>query len=246
MSTSGTSSYVATRDTIISRALRICSAIGQGETPSAAAFTEANQALNDLIKEWQADGMQLWKIKTCTPITLIASQGSYVIGTGAAVNQVAPLRIYQMWSRNIASGADSPGNIYTKNEYDRFAAKNSLGTPTILYYNPPGATTGAMTGTIYLLPIPDANAVSQVQLMFTGLYPLEDMTASTDNPDFPSFYYNALTWNLAGQLSYEYAVPLSERAMIDKKADFHREKAEGFDVEEGSLYLMPQWEFGEG
>ena len=69
---------------------------------------------------------------------------------------------------------------------------------------------------------------------------------SADNPDFPSFYYNALVWNLAGQLSYEYSVPLAERAMIDKKADLHRQRAEGFDVEEGSLYLMPQWEFGEG
>jgi len=248
MPTSGSAVYATTRDQVITRALRICSAIGQGETPSATAITEANQCINDLIKEWQADGMQLWKIKTCTPITLAAGQGSYVIAVGGSVNQIPPLKIFQMWMRNIATGADSPGNIWTKNEYDRFAAKSTLGTPTILYYNPPSTPSmiGSQTGTAYLLPVPDANAVSQVNLMFTGLYPLEDMSNSTDNPDFPAFYYNALVWNLAGQLSYEYSVPLSERAMIDKKAAFHLDKAQGFDVEEGSLYLMPQWEFGEG
>lgn len=248
MPASGVYGYSVTRDQIIARALRICSAIGQGETPSTTAITEASQTLNDLMKEWEADGMQLWKVSSCTPIALTANKGIYSIGpSGADVSQTAPLKIFQMWMRNTSTLADSPGNIWTKNEYDRFASKSTTGSPTILYYSPPGVPTASgQVGNIYLLPVPDANAAASQQLVFTGLYPLSDFTVGTDNPDLPSYYYNSLVWNLAGQLSYEYSVPLSERAMIDKKAAFHKEIAEGFDVEEGSLYLMPQWEFGEG
>ena len=46
--TSGLYALSTTRDGIITRALRIIGAIGQGETPTATAITEASEALNDL------------------------------------------------------------------------------------------------------------------------------------------------------------------------------------------------------
>src|SRR5689334_6936622 len=106
--TSGTTNWSRTRDDIIKRALRIIGAIGQGETPTTDAVTEASAALNDLVKEWQTDGMQLWKYTTSSLITYVAGTKTYNIGTGATVNQLAPLKIVQAFNRNIASSADQP------------------------------------------------------------------------------------------------------------------------------------------
>lgn len=243
MATSGTSSYIVTRDDIITRALRMVSAIGQGETPDATAVTEASMALNMLIKEWQADGMQLWKIITKN-FPVVAGTASYNIGIGATINQEAPLKIIQAYTRN-SNNADAPMTIFTKEEYDSYSSKSTGGTPTQMFYKTPGPSTGAMVGTITLLPVPTTNDVAGgLNIYVTGVSPLQDFSASTDNPDLPSYYYNALTWGLADQLATEYGLPLTERGFIQNKAEKHLEKAKGFDIEEGALYLQPAWDYG--
>jgi hypothetical protein len=237
MATATTSSFVATRDDVIQRALRLCGAIGQLETPDAGAVTEANMALNMLIKEWQGDGMQLWKITTIN-FPVVAATSTYNIGVGSTINQEAPLKVIQAYAR--VGTADTPFTLFTKQEYDMYSSKTIAGSPTQMFYKTPGATIGAMVGTIYLLPVPTATDVSNgMNIYMTGVFPLKDFTASTDNPDLPSYYYNALCWGLADQLSTEYGVPLSERGFIQSKAERHLEKAKSFDIEEGSLYLQP-------
>jgi hypothetical protein len=245
MATSGSTNYAVTRDDIITRALRLVNAIGQGEVGNADAVSEAAVALNMLIKEWQADGMQMWKMSTIN-FSMTALTSTYTIGVGATINQVAPLKVLYAFNRNSANATyplDTPMLLYTKDEYDRHSSKSTQAAPSILYYKPPGATTGNMTGTITLLPIPRAADVTSNSIYMTCMFPLEDFDASTDNADLPSYYYNALVWGLADQLSSEYGVPLSERGWIQNKAMMHLEKAKAFDIEEGSLYLVPdnQW-----
>lgn len=240
--TSGTSNWSRTRDDIIKRALRIIGAIGQGETPTTDAVTEASAALNDLVKEWQADGMQMWKYTTSSLITYTAGTKTYSIGTGATVNQVAPLKIVQAFNRNIASSVDQPLILVTQQEYRMLGNKSSSGTPNQLWYLPPGPPSTEMVGVITVYPQPDTNAASTVNLVVIGMYPLFNFDAATDLADFPSFYYNALSWGLADQLSYEYGVPYAQQSMITKKAEGHLEKALGYDREEGSVYVQPDWQ----
>lgn len=241
--TSGTTSYSATRDNIIKRALRIIGAIGQGETPTTNATTEASQALNDLVKEWQADGMQMWKYKLSNAITYVASTKTYTIGVGATgSNQVAPLKVVQAFNRNTSSNLDQPLLILTRQEYAILGNKSSTGTPNQVHYFPPGPPSTEMVGTLTVYPVPDSNAASTLNLYVVGMFPLEDFDAASDLADFPSFYYNALCWGLADQLSYEYGVPFAQQSMISKKAEFHLEKAQGYDHEEGSVYLQPNWQ----
>ncbi len=244
MATSGSTNYTCTRDDIINRALRIVSAIGQGETPDTTAINEAATALNMLVKERQADGMQLWKVQTCSPITLTASTKDYNIGKSSTIAQVAPLKILQAWIRTTSSADDSPMLIITKADYDLYGVKTSTGQPSQLYYNPPGPGLPEQQGTITLYPAPDTTTATNCTLVFTAMYPIMEFDVSTDNPDFPSYYFNALTWGLASQLAYEYGVPLAERSMITKMADMHLTKALGFDIEEGSFYIQPEarWE----
>lgn len=244
MGVSTSTNYSITRDDIIKRALRIIGAIGQGETPPTDAVTEAAVALNQLVKEWNADGMQLWKQATSSAITMVASTTSYSIGTGATVNQRAPLKVLQAYLRNTTTNTDTPLLIITKQEYDMLSVKSQTGRPSQLYYNPPGAVDTEMVGTIYLYNTPDSDTASNYALYVVANYSLADFDLSTDTADFPSFYYNALVWGLADQLSYEYGVPFAQQAMITKKAEVHKDKALGFDREEGSVYLQPDWQMG--
>jgi hypothetical protein len=243
MPTSGSTNYSTTRDLIITRALRIVNELGTGETASATRLTECAQALNDIFKEFQADGMHVWKIATSSAITLTANVGSYSIGTGATINQVAPLKIYQAYVRNTTTNTDTDVAIWTKQEYDAYSTKTQQGQVTQLYYAPPGNLGASeQRGTIYVLERPDTAFAAGNQLYVTGQYPFEDFDAASDIPDCPSYYYNALVWALADQLSWEAGTPPGDRDRIGKKAREHREMAKSFDIEEGSLYIQPNWQ----
>lgn len=61
MTTSGTSTFSRNRDQLIASALRKIGAFESGETPDSAAVNEASDALNALIKHWQASGIEIWR-----------------------------------------------------------------------------------------------------------------------------------------------------------------------------------------
>lgn len=229
MPTSGLWNLTTNRDAIITRALRIIGAIGQGETPSATAVTEAAEALNDLVKEWQTDGMPLWAITVF----------SVKYNTGVYTYQVTngPLDILQAWNRNSTNNTDSPVIIITRQEYQILGQKLSQGTPSQIWYDPPGNANKVGTATVY--PAPDANATTYSTLMFAGQRPWDYFNAASDVPDFPSYWYNAVKWGLADQLAYEYGVGIAQRGQITKKAQFHKDVALSFGTEDGSFKIQP-------
>ena len=63
MSSSNSYNFTVSRDNLITDALLHIGAIGEGETPSANAVTEAARVLNMLVKLRAADGMPLWALK---------------------------------------------------------------------------------------------------------------------------------------------------------------------------------------
>lgn len=244
MATSGSTNYTTTRDTIITRALRIIGAYGQGATPSTAAITEGAEALNDLVKEWQADGMPLWKVTTITPFSLTATE-QYSIGSGATVDTPAPLKVLQAFRRNsqTSPNTDTPMLVIDQHAYNLLSPKTSTGTPNQLFYKTPGTagnTSGTqMRGTIYIYNSPDAYSILYNTIGLVVQQPYEDFDASTDVPDFPSYWFNAIKWGLARELCSEYGVGLAERGYIRSEADKHKEMALSFGSEEGSLFLRP-------
>lgn len=246
MPTSLSYNHTTTRDGIITRALRIVGAIGQGETPSATAITEAAEALNDLVKEWQADGMSLWCIREYH-FTPTDGVNTYNIGSGLLsphINDIAPLKILQAWTR--VNSLDTPILIITRHEYNMLGAKSTPGAPTQFFYNPPGEIESTEPfGTLYAYPTPNADTVSRCVHYFTGVRPYADFDSDIDVPDFPQYWNNAVKWGLADQLSYEYGVGLDERSRIERKADKHKEKAMSYDTEEGHLLIqpMPKWHY---
>ncbi len=248
MSTSGSTLYSKTRDQIITRAYRITGDIGTGELPSTSMTNDGAEALNDLVKKLHVDGMPLWKVRRQGPFTYTATN-TYTIGTGSTFAAPAPLKILQAWNRNTAAApadSDTPMLIVTDQDYDYIGAKNSTGTPTQLVYTVPGAgvtTVSDMQGTIKVYPKPDTSAISTFNLYIMAQLPFEDFVISTDVPDFPSYWYNALVWLLAAELGFESGVNLSRLGMIQKKAQNERLEALSFGSEEGSIYIRPNAQY---
>ncbi len=248
MSTSGSTLYSKTRDQIIARAYRITGDVGTGETPSASMISDGAEALNDLVKKLHVDGMPLWKVRRQGPFTYTATN-TYTIGTGSTFAAPAPLKIYQAWNRNTAAApadSDSPMLIVTEQDYDYVGSKNSTGTPQQLVYTVPGAgvtSVSDMQGTIKVYPKPDTSAISNFNLYIMSQLPFEDFVISTDVPDFPSYWFNALVWLLAAEVGFESGVNSSRLGMIQKKAEKEHIDALSLGTEEGSLYIRPNAQY---
>lgn len=231
------------RDGIIARALRLIGGIGQGETPTAIQITEGAEALNDLVKSWQADGMPLWCLKTYGGFAFTQGTASYTVGvSGQTWNNSsygAPLRVLQVWQRT--NNYDSPVNLITREQYNLMGAKATQGTPSLYWYNPPGELTSAAEniGTMTVYPTPDADAAANHTCYFTGVRGFADFDSSTDVPDFPQTWFNAIKWGLAVELSFDYGVSATDRAQIAKKAEKEKEQALSAGSEEGSIFFHP-------
>jgi hypothetical protein len=246
---SGTYDYFyAQRDQITTRALRIVGAIGTGETPASSQLTEGAEALNDLCKEYQAYGMPLWKITALTPWAYTATN-TYTIGLGSTIAQVAPLKILFARNKNSIStpALYTPMILVPKMDYYLLGIPDATGRPNQLNYTPPGApfkgTNLDAEGTIRVYPSPDAYTIANVTCEMVCHLPYQDFAISTDIPDFPQHWLNAIKWGLAAELSYEYGVNVQERGMLEKRADMHVQQALSFGTEEGSLWIQPapQW-----
>jgi len=231
MTTSGVASWTLKRDAIINGALRKLSVLSGGSTPEAYEITNAAEALNAMIKGFQADGMPVWAIKKYT-FTTIATQAAYQIGNGQALDTPAPLKVLQAY-RNQGVSVNVPMNIYTSYNYNMLPLQVSSGVPINLYYQP-----FAATGTINLWPIPSDTSTT-ITLVYQR--PFEDMVASTDDVDFPSYWTEAMIYGLAWRLSPEYGIPVTDRQTLSKEAEFFHQSALMYGAEEGSMYMMPDW-----
>lgn len=228
MSTSGVTTYNITRDGLIAGALRMIGAVAQGETPTATQVTEAAEALNLMVKAWEADGMPLWGLEEYD-MTLTAT-GVYRIGSGQTVNIPKPLRVIQAW--NTTNNIDTPMRILTKSEYNTLGNKQSVGTPIQCYYDPQ-----LNYGDLHLFPIPDATVATNYTVSFIYQRPFEDFVASGDNPDFPQEWLEALKYGLAVRLAPEYGLPIEQRQALRAEAKEIKDVALGMGTEEGSLYF---------
>ncbi len=235
MATSSSTNFAVTRDDIIKGALRLCGALALGETPSADQVSEASDALNMLVKAWQADGMAIWARGEYT-LALTLDAKSYNIGTGQTVNIAKPLKITQAILHDTQTNVDIPMRIITRDEYLRLGNKSTNGQPIQIYYDPQRDH-----GILYVYPPANSSAVSYKQIKFTYQKPFEDFDASTDNPDFPQEWYEALKYGLASRLAGEYGISMEDRRQLMQEAILIKNEALGFGTEEGSFWITPDY-----
>ena len=232
--------------TIIDAALRAI-AVTDPEgalSPSTTERTNALEALNFIVTSWQADGLQVWCQKQAS-VALTAGQNSYTCGPTGNVVIARPTVISQAWLRE-ASGStptDSPLEIISRQTYNALSSKSSQGMPVQLFYDPlydlPGGNSGANAyGKIYLFVTPDTTAATNYTLYFVYTRPIQDFNATTDFLDFPQEWFNAIKWNLAYQLAFEYGVPVEILDRLKLIAKEEKDKAMSWDVEKESVYFQ--------
>lgn len=231
MATSNSTNFSVTRDDIIKGALRLCGAVALGETPTTDQVTEASESLNMLVKAWQADGMALWALKDYSLGLTLGAQ-SYNIGLGEVVNIPKPLKVTQAILHDTQTNVDIPMRIITKDEYKRLGNKTTTGQPIQIYYDPQRDY-----GVLYTFPPADATSVSYKQIKFTYQRPFEDFDASTDNPDFPQEWFEALKYGLATRLAGEYGISMEDRKQLLFEANAIKQEALGYGTEEGSFFI---------
>jgi len=234
--TSGTTTFSITRDDIIKGALRKIGVVAQGEVPTTDQVTEAAFALNTMVKAWEADGMPLWALRT-TPITLVAGQTTYTIGNALTCDVVTdkPLKVIQAWNRDPVSNIDIPMRIITKQEYAMLGNKTTSGKPIQIYYEPQ-----LDQGSLSLFPTPTTIDATGSVIYITYQRPFEDFNASTDVPDFPQEWYDAVVYGLAVRLAPEYGLPIDQRRVLSQEALDIKLIAMSFGTEEGSLFFQAE------
>jgi hypothetical protein len=233
MTTSNSTDFSTSRNKIIEGALRLLGATAQGESPTTVQYDEAADALNMMVKAFETDGMPLWAMKQYA-VPLTASVASYEIGLTKTVNTAKPLRIIQAFFHNGTSSVDIPMIPLTRTQYNQLGNKTTTGYPVQYYYDPQ-----LSSGTLYLFPVPDANA-STVGNNVTIVYqrPFEDFDASTDEPDFPQEWFEALKFNLALRLAPEYGLSTEQFSIIKNIAKETKDAALSGGTEEGSLFFQ--------
>lgn len=230
MTTSNSTNFTINRDALITASLRIIGVISQGQTPTSTMITEGAEALNMLVKAWEADGMPLWAIKQYS-ITPVTGTTSYRIGMGQTVATPKPLRILSAYYHNSVSNIDIPMTLLTRNEYNMLGNKVTSGRPIQFYYD-----VQREYGDLFLFPTPDSTVTGDT-IVLVYQRPFEDFDASTDEPDFPQEWFQALKFGLAEVLAPEYGVPLENYGYLRKVAKEYKDAALSNNTEEGSFFF---------
>lgn len=232
MATSGTTTWQSNRNEAISAALRRLGVLPSGGTASTSQISDATYALNSMLKSFHADGMPLWAINEYTFPT-VAGTNTYNIGEGQTLNTPMPLKVIQAYRIEQSGAVNVPMLVHTHYNYNLLPLNAAQAEPINLYYQPLSTY-----GVIKLWPTP-IDATTTVTIVYQR--PFEDMTASTNNFDFPAYWNDAIVAGLAWRLSGEYGIPIQDRQLLQKEAMYFHDMAMSFGTEEGSLFLMPDW-----
>lgn len=232
MALTNSTDYSIDRDTLIKASLRLIGVGSIDEAPTASEITNAGEALNIMVKAWQADGLHLWQIRDYSlPPTLATAQYSL----GSATIGHRPLRIVSIDYKNTASNIEVPMTELSRAEYNNLPNKAETGTPVQFFYDPQ-----LTNGQLYVWPTPDATFVAGYTMEIEYQKPFDDLdVVSTDDFEFPSEWYEAIKWGLAARLAPEYGVPLNERRLLGQEAAGAKQNVLDWDQEPVSVYFQP-------
>ena len=125
--------------------------------------------------------------------TYAASDGNSVFTYTTAANR--PFRITSARLQR-TDQYEVPLNEIGRLEYRELPNKTATGSPSMFFYDP-----GNATGKFYLYTTPDD---PEMYVNYTFVRTFEDFDNSTDEPDFPQEWYDALVYNLAYRLAPTY------------------------------------------
>lgn len=180
-----------------------------------------------------------WNIVTRVISSTVLQLKNAVVNVGAINETVLafktlpprPLKLRNYRSKNVLFDDEIPMNTWSRSQYMKQTIKASQGLPTQAYYNPT-----LVDGRLYIWQT--ASDVNQT-VLFTGDRPIEIFATTANNPDFPSEWFEMLSWGLASLIGPEYGIPAQRQQKLDVNALQAKEDAADWDEESGSLLIGP-------
>ena len=235
MALSGTTTYTQNRDQIIRSAYELIGIAVDGEALNADDINVAQNALNVMVKAWQAHGLNLWK-RGSLSIPLTANTTTYTVGSSGTVTTTRPLRVLEC-VREDTNNVSTIMTRLTLQEYENLPNKTTTGTPVNYFFDPT-----LTNSTFKFWPVPDANAASEYTIKLKVQVPISDLTSGTDDVDFPQEWLEALIYGLAVRLAPRSSLDLRERQLLKLESKEILDLALSFDVEEESIYFQPNYQ----
>lgn len=201
-----------TANTVITGALQLINALGQGETPSAAVATDGLRRLNLMLGSWSLQPLTK-PVQSREVFPLVPNYGGpdspYTIGPGGDFDTERPNpEDVQGVGLLLATTGSAPAveitrTLLTDDMFEAIAIKDlSNSLFTTVYYN---ATYTGDLGSVTLWPVPDTNVNSIVFYLLKSLRAFSSLTAQYD---LPRGLDEALEYNLALRLARPYGFPL--------------------------------------
>lgn len=200
--------------------------------------SSTGMAASDNVGIELADGTRQWttistvdsstQITVATALTGAASEGATVYTYTTLLNR--PLKLYNGRIKS-SDGTERAMTEISRQEYMNIVSKSTSSAVSAWYYDP-----GLSTGTLYVWPT--TNDVDD-RAYFSAQRVLEDFDNSTDNPDFPTEWLDALVWNLAVRIAPDFGrqnirdiKEMADRLLLD---------AISFDAETAGVQLYPDF-----
>lgn len=197
MTTSNTYAFAPDVGEIIDEAFERC-----GLDPAALTgrhMRSARRSFNYLFTEWANDGVHLWAVDQVT-LALVAGTATYNC-------DASTVAILEMVVRR--DGSDTPVYPMGRDEYLAIPDKTSEGLPNRFYLN-----RAITTPTLTFWNVPE-NATDTI--IYYRMRQLQDITASTETPDAPARWQEAIAAGLSAKLAEKYS-PEREGALRSKAA----------------------------
>ncbi len=204
------------------------SSISVDSTTGIAAADNIGVVLDDNTIDWFTVSAIPGAITLSGTLSGAASEDNQVF---AYTNKIArPLRIIDAQRRD-PSDQDTPIIVFSNEEYQQTPNKTIIGKTNEVHYQPT-----IPDGYLDVWSEPETAAD---RLRLTCIFPIEDFDTSSNNPDLPQEWLDALVWNLARRLAPSYGVPAGLRADIRSEAQILYDAASMFDQEVTSVFFSP-------
>lgn len=161
-----------------------------------------------------------------TGLASAASSGNAVYAYTTKANR--PQKVIYMHRRD-ASGQDTPVDPIGEIAYRGLSNKGSAGPVNQAFYQPT-----LTNGTLFVWP---ANRGGPDKLILVCQPLVDDFDSSSNNPEFPIEWGNAIIWNLAVELAPEYGLSIKERQLLKFEATSKLNSLLDYDVENASVII---------
>lgn len=220
-----------TPERIIREAMREAKLLGRGQNPSSEAFADYLNRLQDMVNQWQTQGLKLWLDHDLNIGPLVAGQSLYTFGPGGTINMTKPLRVLQGYYIELAGAVRRPLLVLSREEYFRLSTVAQTGAINSYYVDKQ-----LLTLNVYLWLTPDAQAITgEAHGIFQQQ--VDHLIQLNQQMTFPVEWYLALMWGLASEICG--GQPQATMDRCEKMAGKYKTELEDWDVEDASTSFAP-------